>query len=85
MTTTKLFRAQDKTSDSDQTGVDVVEAAMQKVSWIIFNEETVEFTILRRIALLESDFGRDTAVMQANEMRGIWQVGINRCFFPFLL
>ena len=66
-------RVTDKTYDNRTVGIDVVEASILKVSWVLLYERSYDMTTLLRIALAETNLGKDSAKMEANKS-GIWQV-----------
>ncbi|XP_076802484.1 uncharacterized protein LOC143446634 [Clavelina lepadiformis] len=63
---------QDLTLVAGQSGVDVVDACINKLSAIpLFSND---FGFLKRIALVESDFGSNTTTINVNPAGGIWQI-----------
>jgi len=62
----------DLTVVADAIGVDVVMATTQKINTAqLFDND---FGLLARIALVESNFGKNAAVLNSNPNGGIWQV-----------
>ena len=63
----------DQTTVINANGVDVVDAALRKMSNVNSVSLQNDFRFLRRIALVESNFG---ALTSQNPNGGIWQVGL---------
>ena len=63
----------DETLTPGASGVDVVDACIQKIQ-AVFPEFGPDFGFLKRLALVESQFGIDQEVMNSNPSGGIWQV-----------
>ena len=60
------------TESPNEIGEDVVDATLQKIGYYLNRERKPTF--LKRIALVESDFGQNQHVMKLNPLGGIWQV-----------
>lgn len=68
-----MFSSRDLLSAVNSTGKSVVEAAITKMEQTI-GDLPFDYSLTYRIALVESNFGTDSAVMDSNSVGGIWQV-----------
>ena len=67
-----IHRSRDLSLDVHANGEDVVDATVRKIQ-AVFNAGQ-DYTLMKRLALVESNFGESNAVMTAFPQGGIWQV-----------
>lgn len=67
-----FFRPTDLTLNSESVGEDVVNAVIEKIRF--YMEEPSDFDLLKRIANVETDYGRKKSASATNSKGGIWQV-----------
>jgi len=62
-----------KAAEPSSTGENVVDAALARIEEALtINSD--DYSLMRRIALVESNFGEDSSYEPSNENGGIWKV-----------
>ena len=67
----QFSRPCNKAAEADAFGVDVVDATLALIEEIV---DVDDFSLMHRLALVESNFGEDSEVMEQNGTGGLWQV-----------
>ena len=68
-----FFSPCNKASENEAVGEDVVDSALAIIEESL-SEVVEDFSLMRRIALVETSFGEESQILSQNTDGGIWQV-----------